>query len=95
MLSPATIERIFEVQADGVDRVLDREVRLGIGYGLVCDSTPLGVNDRTCWWAGWGGSMCVVDVENRMTVTYTMNRMLGEGDLRAIRVVFAAHESMG
>jgi CubicO group peptidase (beta-lactamase class C family) len=95
LLSSATIERIFEVQADGVDRVLGREVRLGIGYGLVCDATPLGVNDRTCWWAGWGGSMCVVDVENRMTVSYTMNRMLGEGDLRAIRVVFAAHEAMG
>ena len=52
------------------------------------------MNDRTCWWAGWGGSMCVVDVENHMTVTYAMNRMLGEGDLRAVRVVFAAHEAM-
>ena len=41
--------------------------------------------------AGWGGSMCVVDVENRLTVAYVMNRMLGEGDLRAARVVFAAH----
>ena len=35
--------------------------------------------------------MCAVDVENRMTVCYTMNRMLGEGDLRAIQVIFAAH----
>lgn len=94
LLSPATIERIFEVQADGVDRVLGRHIRFGIGYGLVCESTPLGVNDRTCWWAGWGGSMCVVDLENRMTVSYAMNRMLGEGDLRAIRVVFAAHEAL-
>ena len=94
LLSPSTIDRIFDVQADGIDRVLGRHVRFGIGYGLVCDATPLGVNDRTCWWAGWGGSMCVVDLENHMTVTYAMNRMLGEGDMRAIRVVFAAHEAM-
>jgi CubicO group peptidase (beta-lactamase class C family) len=95
LLSPDTIERIFEVQADGVDRVLNRQIRFGIGYGLVNDAHPLGVNDRTCWWAGWGGSMCVVDVENRMTVAYAMNRMLGEGDLRAIRVIFAAHQARG
>lgn len=91
LLGPETIERIFEVQADGVDRVLGRGMRFGIGYGLNSEHTPLGVNDRTLWWAGWGGSMCVVDVENRLTVAYVMNRMLGEGDLRAARVVFAAH----
>jgi len=79
------------VQADGDDRVLGRGMRFGIGYGLNSEHTPLGVNDRALWWAGWGGSMCVVDVENRLTVAYVMNRMLGEGDLRAARVVFAAH----
>ena len=94
LLGPDTIDRVFEVQADGVDRILGRHMRFGMGYGLVCDATPMGVNDRTCWWAGWGGSMCVVDVENRTTVSYTMNRMLGEDDLRAIRVVFAAHGSV-
>ena len=89
LLSPATIERTFEVQADGVDRMTGRHFKLGIGYGLNGEHTPLGVNDRTLWWAGWGGSMCVVDVENRLTVSYVMNRMLGDGDLRAVRVIFA------
>jgi CubicO group peptidase (beta-lactamase class C family) len=93
LLSAETIERTLEVQSDGVDRVLSREMRLGIGYGLVSASTPLGVNDRTLWWAGWGGSMCVVDLEKRMTVCYAMNRMQGDDDLRAVRVVFAAHEA--
>lgn len=91
LLGPASIERIFDVQSDGIDRVLGRHMRFGIGYGLNSAETPLGVNDRTCWWAGWGGSMCVVDVENRLTVSYVMNRMLGADDLRAARVVFAAH----
>jgi len=93
LLSPETIERTFEVQADGVDRMTGRHFKLGIGYGLHCQTTPLGANDRTLWWAGWGGSMCVVDVENRLTVSYAMNRMLGEGDTRAARVIFAAHEA--
>jgi CubicO group peptidase (beta-lactamase class C family) len=91
LLSQATIERAFEVQADGVDRMTGRHFKLGMGYGLHCEHTPLGVNDRTLWWAGWGGSMCVIDVENRLTVSYVMNRMLGEGDLRAPMVIFAAH----
>ncbi len=34
LLSPATIERIFEVQSDGVDLVLGMPLRFGIGYGL-------------------------------------------------------------
>jgi CubicO group peptidase (beta-lactamase class C family) len=91
LLSPSTIERSFEVQADGIDRMTGRHFKLGIGYGLHCEQTPLGVNDRTLWWAGWGGSMCVVDTLNRLTVAYTPNRMRGEGDLRAPLVIFAAH----
>ncbi|MEE8165632.1 MAG: serine hydrolase domain-containing protein [Myxococcota bacterium] len=91
LLSPATIERVFEVQAEGVDRMTGRHFKLGIGYGLNSEHTPLGVNDRSLFWAGWGGSMCVVDLENRLTVSYAMNRMLGEGDLRAPLVIFAAH----
>ena len=43
-----------------------------MGYGLNSEHTPLGVNDRTLWWAGWGGSMCVIDVENRLTVSYVI-----------------------
>ena len=91
LLSPATIERCFEVQADGVDRMLGRPMKFGLGYGLNSADSPLGVNDRTLWWAGWGGSMCVVDLENNLTVAYTMNRMMGEGDFRAAMVIFAAH----
>jgi CubicO group peptidase (beta-lactamase class C family) len=62
-----------------------------MGYGLHCRQTPLGVNDRTLWWGGWGGSLCLVDVENRRTVAYAMNRMLGDGDSRAARLIFASH----
>jgi CubicO group peptidase (beta-lactamase class C family) len=93
VLSPATIERCFEVQADGPDHVLDRHAKFGIGFGLPTSDMPVGINDRTLWWAGWGGSMAVVDVENGLTVVYAMNRMMDDlqGGLRGGLVVFAAH----
>ena len=39
-------------------------------------------------------SVHVVDVANRMTVAYVMNQMRGEGDVRAARVIFAAHAAL-
>lgn len=97
LLSPATIERCFEVQADGVDLVLGVPTRFGIGFGLPSTAMPMGVHDRTLFWAGWGGSMAVVDVEHSLTVAYVMNRMLdgATGGVRAARVIFAAHEAAG
>ena len=93
LLSRPTIERIFEVQADGRDLVLAHPARFGIGYGLNSPGMPIGINDRTCFWAGWGGSMAVVDVENELTVAYVMNLMKDglTGDMRSARVIFAAH----
>src|SRR5262249_32616156 len=34
LLSPKTINRIFEVQSDGVDLVLGIRLQIGVGYGL-------------------------------------------------------------
>ena len=54
---------------------------------------PIGPNERTCFWGGWGGSIVINDLENRLTVAYVMNRM-GEGttgDDRGIGIVFAAY----
>ncbi len=95
LLSPETVERIFEVQAEGVDQTLGTTFKLGLGYGLNCAATPLGTNDRTCWWGGWGGAMTVVDVENSMTVSYAMNQMRGDVDMRGAGIVFAAHGALG
>lgn len=95
LISPATIERIFEVQAVGQDLIIGLNIKFGIGYGLNSEGMPLGVNDRTLLWGGWGGSMAVVDVENSLTVCYAMNRMLSDiaGGMRAARVIFAAHDA--
>ncbi len=94
-LGPDTIERIFEVQASGPDLIIGHNMTFGIGYGLSTPAMPLGINDRTLFWAGWGGSMAVVDVENSLTVCYAMNRMMSDvvGGMRAGRVIFAAHDA--
>ena len=76
-LSPATIDTIFDVQADGTDLVLGAPLKFGIGYGLPQpDTLPyLPDDDRICFWGGWGGSFILVDVGRRMTLAYMMNQM--------------------
>jgi CubicO group peptidase (beta-lactamase class C family) len=98
LLSPDTIDRIFEVQSDGVDLVLMSPVRFGIGYGLANDTMPFIPKDRrVCAWGGWGGSVVINDLDNRMTITYVMNRMESGlvGDERGSALVMAAFEAVG
>ena len=79
LLSPETIELIFQEQSNGVDLVLGLPLRFGIGYALVNETYPYinrGKTDgKVCLWGGWGGSSIVVDVDRRMTFAYMMNRM--------------------
>jgi CubicO group peptidase (beta-lactamase class C family) len=97
LLSPATIDMIFEQQSRGPDLVLAVPLRFGIGYGLNGDELRVGPNARTCWWGGWGGSLVVVDIDARMVVAYVMNRM-GEGtlgDARGLGLAAAAYQGLG
>lgn len=86
LLSPETIDLIWQEQAHGVDLILGKQVQFGIGYGL-CVAGDSAVNmmlpqGKICFWSGWGGSMVVADTERRMTISYTMNRMYtGTGTL--------------
>ena len=71
----------------------------GPGGGSDCieiGGVQLGPNARTCFWGGWGGSLVVNDLENRLTVAYVMNRMAGGtvGDDRGIGVVLAAYAAV-
>jgi CubicO group peptidase (beta-lactamase class C family) len=77
LLSPRTIDRIFEVQSDGIDLVLGCRVKLGVGYGLpwpeVLPFVPAG---RVCFGAGAGGSLVIADADRRLTFAYVMNKMV-------------------
>ena len=79
LLSPKTIELIFEEQANGADVVLGIPLRFGIGYSLGGGATaqfvPWMPEGKVCFWGGWGGSMEVMDLERKVTFTYVMNKM--------------------
>ncbi len=72
LLSPPTIDRIFEVQSNGIDLVIGIPSKWGVGYGLF----PEG---RGCAFGGYGGSLVVIDADRRMTFAYVMNKMAPGG----------------
>src|SRR5262249_10464580 len=69
LLSPQTIDRIFEVQSNGIDLVTGMHVRMGLGYVLL----PEG---RLAFGGGTGGSLVIADVDRRITFAYVMNKMM-------------------
>jgi CubicO group peptidase (beta-lactamase class C family) len=76
LLSPATIDMIFDEQANGVDLVLGVPLRWGMGFGLPqLDTLPYVPDERICFWGGWGGSVIIMDLGRRTTISYMMNRM--------------------
>jgi CubicO group peptidase (beta-lactamase class C family) len=76
VLSPATIDLIFQEQSNGVDQVLFTLLRFGIGFALPTpESVPAVPEGKICWWGGWGGSAIVMNPEHRATFSYVMNRM--------------------
>lgn len=78
LLSPETIDRIFDEQSNGVDQVLFSNIRFGIGYALQADAFPAMPEGRLCFWGGWGGSVVINDLDRRMTIAYMMNKMQGD-----------------
>jgi len=76
LLSPATIDLIFRDQINGTDLVLGVPLRLGLGYGLPRPEVlPWAVDEKVCFWGGWGGSVIIMDTSRRMTISYMMNKM--------------------
>jgi CubicO group peptidase (beta-lactamase class C family) len=86
LLSEAGCERVFEEQYHGQDRILGMPVRWGMGYRI---------ENHTCSWGGWGGSVVLVDFDHRMTVSYVMNQVLWDGGYaRGLSIVLAAYDAI-
>ena len=98
LLSPKTIARIFEPQSKGMDRVMGIPINWGIGFALppirLVPLLPAG--SRVCFWGGYGGSMTVIDLERRMTVSFVMNKLDGGilGSPRVERILACAYACM-
>jgi CubicO group peptidase (beta-lactamase class C family) len=95
LLKPETIDLVFDQQSDGVDLVLGEPFRFGIGYCLGSPVVPYVPPGRTFFWGGWGGSLVVLDLDRRLTISYVMNKMasgiLGSDRTEAyVRAAYAA-----
>jgi CubicO group peptidase (beta-lactamase class C family) len=76
LVSPDTIELIFDEQSHGTDLVLGVPLRFGIGYALPeTETVPYVPQGRCCYWGGWGGSIVLADLDRRVTLAYMMNNM--------------------
>jgi CubicO group peptidase (beta-lactamase class C family) len=98
LLGPGTIDLIFQEQAHGVDLVLGVPLRWGIGFGLPeRDTLPYIPDGRICFWGGWGGSMIIMDVDRRTTISYMMNRMAPGiiGSTRSAAYCTAIYDALG
>jgi CubicO group peptidase (beta-lactamase class C family) len=77
LLSPRTIDKIFEVQSDRIDLVLGYRLKIGLGYGLPWPEVlPFVPEGRVCFGSGAGGSIVVADADRRMTIAYVTNKMV-------------------
>ena len=107
LLSPAGVERVLEEQIRGVDQAIGMEVVWGMGFaindpglatrGSALHGAPMSPNRRAFYWAGYGGSLAVVDLDARVSIAYVMNRMSPnpESDLeRGYAIAQAAYRSL-
>jgi CubicO group peptidase (beta-lactamase class C family) len=99
LLGEDTVEKIFEIQADGPDVVLlGHPVVRGLGFGLPQrDTFPFIPEGKICFWGGWGGSWETMDLDRRTTAAYVMNKMAPgiEGSARTDRYFTLIYDALG
>jgi CubicO group peptidase (beta-lactamase class C family) len=95
-MSEAGCRKALELQIEGPDLILPAPLRIGLGFGLKNDMMPF-LNDSTMFWGGYGGSIAIIDMQNRMSFGYAMNKMAGTttGDLRALGLFMGALQALG
>jgi CubicO group peptidase (beta-lactamase class C family) len=96
LLSKAGRRRVLEPQSNGIDLILDAPMRWGMGFAL---ESPLFDNVRghtVAYWGGNGGSLGLVDFDERMTVSFVMNRwVIGAYEfVRNQRILKAAYDCL-
>ncbi|KAJ5457736.1 hypothetical protein N7475_009124 [Penicillium sp. IBT 31633x] len=97
-LAPKTVDQMIQERVSGVDLVLGLKLRLSYGVSLpVPETAPFLPEGNICFWGGWGGSIIIMDLDRRMTIAYTMNKMgLGTlGNENAKHYIEAIYEIMG
>ncbi|CAF1349819.1 unnamed protein product [Didymodactylos carnosus] len=101
LLSKPTVDLIFEEQSSGIDLAIGVPIRFGIGFALrgdgdswVDDWLPAG---RVAYWGGSGGSLGIMDIDRRATITYAMNKRSNSliGNTASRAYIGAIYEALG
>ncbi len=74
LMSEAGCRKALELQIEGTDVVMGIPARFGLGFGLpgAWLETP---GPNSLFWAGWGGSLALIDMDARTSFAYVPNRM--------------------
>ena len=96
LLSEKEIRKSIEEQIYGTDLVLNTPIRFGLGWGLQSKDLPLGPNENLFYWGGYGGSVVVVDLDEKMSIAYVMNKMVSTltGDPRSENLITALYKAL-
>ncbi|KKK53631.1 hypothetical protein LCGC14_3092860 [marine sediment metagenome] len=74
ILSQKSLTEALKEQFNGKGHVFIEGIRYGTGFGLPSEVLPI-KNPNTLFWTGWGGCSCIMDMDAKLCVTYTMNKM--------------------
>lgn len=94
-LSEAGCRKALELQVEGHDKVMNIPARFGLGFGLAGGAVPL-PNPNSMYWGGYGGSIIIIDMDARTTLSYVMNVMHGTttGDMRGMGLAMATWQAL-
>ena len=96
LLKDDTVNQMTTMQIEGRDLVLAVQVRWGVGFILNKHKVIYGPVESAFGHSGYGGSCAFGDPENKIGVSYVMNRMLDNfnADGRSIELINATYECL-
>ena len=96
LLKDDTVNQMTTMQIEGRDLVLAVQVRWGVGFILNKHKIIYGPVERAFGHSGYGGSCAFGDPENKIGVSYVMNRMLDNfnADGRSVELINATYDCL-
>jgi CubicO group peptidase (beta-lactamase class C family) len=89
-----TIQKALQEQYYGTPKSWGTPIRFGLGFGLNSKELPIGPNNRVLYWAGWGGSLSVMDLDAKLSFSYVMNKMEADPKPRLVPIIGALYQSL-
>ena len=76
VIKQSTLEEARRIQCEGIDKILHREIRWGLGFQLTHPNRPMGPNPNSFGHFGNGGSLGFADPDTKLAFGYTLNRIV-------------------